>query len=155
MTGFLSITFLLRSLYCTTQLFVVLYHLFLCSKPVKDRFYFHAPKHCTMDFQSYPFFGVGTAKVETYFLLTKSVIRKSLFFEDFLCSLLSALHHLFITALGDPFIQVADAKVITYFILTKYLIIYFFPSLSCIETSTIAQVPYVSFADAKVILFSL
>lgn len=125
MTGFLSITFLLRSLYCTTQLFVVLYHLFLCSKPVKDRFYFHIPKHCTMASHGNPFFGVGTAKVKTYFLLTKSAIRKSLFFEDFLCSLLSAFRHLFITALGDPFIQVANAKVITYFILTKYLIIYF------------------------------
>ena len=51
--------------------------------------------------------------------------KKKSFFEDFLCSLLSAFRYLFITALGDPFIQVADAKVITYFILTKYLIIYF------------------------------
>ena len=126
MTGFLSITFLLRSLYCTTQLFVVLYHLFLCSKPVKDRFYFPAPMRCTMAYQGDPFFGVGTAKVETYFLLTKSAIRKSLFFEDFLCSLSSAYRYLIITPLGDPFIQVADAKVITYFILTKYLFIYFF-----------------------------
>ena len=155
MTGFLSITFLLRSLYCTTQLFVVLYHLFLCSKPVKDRFFSHAPKHCTMASHGDPFFGVGTAKVETYFLLTKSAIRKSLFFRRlslFLTLRLSLpVHH----RAWWPFHSGCECKGNNLFYSDQIFNHLFSPSLSRIETNTIAQVPYVSVADAKVILFSL
>ena len=87
MTGFLSITFssLDRFMYYTT---VRCCFISLCSKPFKDRFI--CPMLCHSTFllakepscrsasvlSDAPFFGVGTAKVVTYFLLAKFAVRK-------------------------------------------------------------------------------
>ena len=87
MTGFLSITFssLDRFMYYTT---VRCCFISLCSKPFKDRFIY--PVLCRSAFllakdpscrsasvlSDAPFFGVGIAKVVTYFLLTKFAVRK-------------------------------------------------------------------------------
>ena len=94
MTGFLSITFssLDRFMYYTT---VRCCFIFLCSKPFKDRFIY--PVLCRSAFllakdpscrsasalSDAPFFGVGTAKVVTYFLLTKSFGKNLLFLRRF------------------------------------------------------------------------
>ena len=129
MTGFLSITFssLDRFMYYTT---VRCCFISLCSKPFKDRFIY--PVLCRSAFplakepsrrsafvlSDAPFFGVGTAKVVTYFLLTKFAVRKvplPRLIHPPLPLSQPALRH----AWQNPYFWVATAKVITYFLLTK------------------------------------
>ena len=129
MTGFLSITFssLDRFMYYTT---VRCCFISLCSKPFKDRFIY--PVLCCSALplakepscrsasvlSDAPFFGVGTAKVVTYFLLTKFAVRKvplPRLIHPPLPLSQPVLHH----AWQNPYFWVATAKVITYFLLTK------------------------------------
>lgn len=129
MTGFLSITFssLDRFMYYTT---VRCCFISLCSKPFKDRFIYPVPCHSAFllakepscrsasVLSDAPFFGVGIAKVVTYFLLTKFAVRKvplPRLIHPPLPLSQPALHH----AWQNPYFWVATARVITYFLLTK------------------------------------